>query len=234
MKKSNKILTGVFLTTFLIFLGIHLALYANIKSGNVTAYKDDKEKNTITHELPAVRYVLLRQVREAIIYASDTGRIAFANKDDEKAFRFSLQHDTLVVMRSDTSSKEIDWIGSVSVGVADGAVVQSDDAYIVLRGNANNAQKTSFSINANEGSVQVDTDNTAPFETLSITAATNAQINLKKARIGKLNITLNDAYLEEEGAQIDTINVAADASSKILFTGPNFSKVQTNTAAAHE
>lgn len=234
MKKSNKILAGIFLTVFLGFLGIHIALYANLSAGNYTLYKDAYNEKRITHALPNVKYVSLRLVREATIYASDTSRIQFGNDQDEKAFTFRMQQDTLVVMGKDTSAKEINWNGTVLIGVPDGAVVQADQSFVVLRGRSGTEQKSSFTINANASELRLDTEETAPFETLTITATDKAQIHLSKARINKLDATLKDAYLDEDGARIDSITLTADATSRILFTGPNFLKTKPKTSAAHE
>jgi hypothetical protein len=229
MKKSNKLLLGAFLAVFLISLCIHLALYASLKSGNHTAYKEDEDKNRITHTLPTIRYVSLRGVREVVIYASDTSRLQFLYKEDEQAFRFQQQGDTLFLSRSDTLNNN-EWNARLLLGVADGALIKAVESSVVLRGRMHRSDKTTFGIEVTAGELKADTENTAPFQTLRVQASGNAQIRLGNARIGQLDVTLNDAYLEDESARIDSIRLQADETSKVLFTGLNFSKAKTTAS----
>jgi hypothetical protein len=229
MKKSNKLLLGAFLAVFLISLCIHLALYASLKSGNHTAYKEDEDKNRITHTLPTIRYVSLRGVREVVIYASDTSRLQFLYKEDEQAFRFQQQGDTLFLSRIDTLQKN-EWHARLLLGVADGAFIKAAASSVVLRGRMHGAAKTTFDINVMGGELKAETENTAPFETLRVQASGNTQIRLGNARIGKLNVMLNDSYLEDEDARIDSIRLQADETSRVLFSGSNFSKAKMNAS----
>jgi hypothetical protein len=230
MKKSNKLLLGMFLFVFVIFLGIHLALYANLKTGNFSAYREDEDKNRITHALFPVRYVSISGVREVVVYASDTSRLQFLYKEDELAFAFRQQNDTLFLSRRDTTSGNNNWNARLLLGVADGAFIKAVESSVVLRGRMHQSGNTTFSVDITAGNLGTDTEKAAPFEMLRIQASGNAQIRLGNAHIGQLDVTLNDAYLEDESARIDSIRLQADETSKVLFTGLNFSKAKTTAS----
>jgi hypothetical protein len=230
MKKSNKLLLGTFLFVFLIFLGIHLALYANLKMGNYSAYREDEDQNRITYNLTPVRYVSINGVREVVVYASDTSRLQFLHKEDEGAFAFRQQNDTLFLSQRDTTSNDNDWNARLLLGVADGAFIKAVESSVLLRGRMHHSGHTTFSVDVIAGNLGTDTEKAAPFETLLVQASGNAQVRLGGARIGKLDATLTNAYLEDEGARIDSIRLQADETSKVLFTGSNFSKAKTTAS----
>lgn len=231
MKKSNKILAGIFLAALLIFSAVHVALYANLKAGKYTLYKDGRLNTQLGQPLPAVKQVAIRNAKDVFIYAAATARIQFDSKEDSAAYTYTVQGDTLVIAGKDTS-KNADWRGNVTLYLPDSATVIAYNASLFFRGGAGGLQTPSFAIQLNASQLHLSGENeeAVAFTNLTVSAQNTSEIHLAKARIGTLTATLQDSFLEDEAAQLDTFLLQADALSKMTLTSPNFSKAKTKPA----
>lgn len=101
MRTSNKILLGGFLIAMLTITGIHVAIYAKIKSGDLVAVNRNPVKNTQRFNVGNINQVVVKSMWECHIWPSDTAAIEVPN-NWQKYFRYRIEGDTLFVEAAST------------------------------------------------------------------------------------------------------------------------------------
>jgi len=97
MKKSNRILLGIFLTAILLVTAVHVTLYAKYRSGDYTVLDD--MSSMVMQSFPHVKFISVRNVGVSVGFGDSTQ----VEKTANKAIRYYQKNDTLHVIGTDNS-----------------------------------------------------------------------------------------------------------------------------------
>lgn len=232
MKKSNKLLLGIFITALLIAVTLHIALYARYKKGDYTTYDQlYKKQFSATYPFGTAKYLSVKEHQNVTIHLSDTGRIEY-NKANSKT-QFSTSGDTVTVVDSD---EERGWDDPITMFVPSKVFVRASNSNITIK-DAVEKQPSLFTIDLNNSKLLVGDEgkeDTVAVQDLKIRATNKSEITLNKIRIKNLEVILQAAELNDNGATIINFSVSADAASRLSLSAENFRKAKMKTAVENE
>ena len=230
MKKSNKLLLGAILTGILILTGIHIALSAKYKSGNVTTYdamKDDKSMDV--RALANIRQVKVQNIGYVTLRYDATPSMKYTR--GVKNVSITEQGGVLTL----TMPKDVDGGGSRDLSV---------HLYVDSTMMINLINSRAYLVNTGERSSQINlaidkgflttSDDVNPenffMRSLKLTAANNSEVRLNGLNIDQLTLNLQQSTFVEDKCTFGTIQLQADDSSRVSLMSAHLLKVnQTNS-----
>ena len=230
MKKSNKLLLGAILTGILILTGIHIALSAKYKSGNVTTYdamKDDKSMDV--RALANIRQVNVENIGYVTVRYDATPSMKYTK--GVKNVSITEQGGVLTL----TMPKDVDGGGSRDLSV---------HLYVDSTMMINLINSRAYLVNTGERSSQINlaidkgflttSDDVNPenffMRSLKLTAANNSEVRLNGLNIDQLTLNLQQSTFVEDKCTFGTIQLQADDSSRVSLMSAHLLKVnQTNS-----
>lgn len=230
MKKSNKLLLGAIFTGILILTGIHIALSAKYKSGNVTAYDEQRDNKSMeSRPLANIRQINVENVGYVTMRYDATPSIKYTK--GVKSVNVSEQGGVLTL----TMPKASDGMGSRDLSVhlyVDSTMMVNllnSRAYLVNSGERNGHINLAVDKAFLTTSDDVNTENFI-IRGLNLKAANNSEVRLNGINIGQLSLNVQHSTFVEDKCTFGTIQLQADDSSRISLMSNHLLKVnQTNT-----
>ena len=230
MKKSNKLLLGAIFTGILILTGIHIALSAKYKSGNVTAYNEMRDdKSMEARPLANIRQIRVENVGYVTVRYDATPSIKYTK--GVKSVNVSEQGGVFTL----SMPKAVDGEGSRDLSVhlyVDSTMMINlinSRAYLVNSGERNGQ------INLATDKVYLTTSDDVNTENfflrgLNLTAINNSEVRLYGININQLSLNLKHSTFVEDKSTFGNIQLQSDDSSRISLMSNHLLKVnQTNS-----
>lgn len=230
MKTSNKILLGAFLTSLLIIISVHVALYAKYKKGEFTLVSDDMwPTNMVTYSLHNVKYISVDNIENLTIQASDSSNLKYDKPGDGDGNILSVtkKNDTLFLSGKGDRNSPGRWYRTTHLSLADLLPVMISNSNVHLQ-NAKNNKLISIDLRLDKSSMDVNNRQNVitNFSSFKIEAINKSRINLFNVTTHVLDVKLKDSFLEESNLQADSISITTDLASKIQLSGTNFLKAK--------
>jgi len=230
MKKSNKLLLGAILTGVLFLTGIHIAISAKYKSGNVSAYNEmEGDKKMESRALANVRQIRIENIGYVTVRYDATPSIKYT----KGVSRVNVSEQGGVLTLS--MPKDNDGQGSRDLSVhlyVDSTMMVNlinSRAYLVNSGERNGQINLSIDNAYLTTSDDVNPDNFT-IRGLNLSAANQSEVRLQSINIGQLSLNLQRSFFTEEKSVFDAVKLQADDSSRVSLMSSNLLKVnQTNS-----
>ncbi len=239
MKTSNKILLSTLLAIFLIFIGIHIALYAKYKSGDFTVATDDFMSNDTT-TLKPVRFVKVTGMDNLVIVPS-SGFAITKQKKMPGYFKYAEVGDTLFIT-GDTSTyrnnnelvkrrmHETVWLHLPSI-----EMISAENTAIHLLGARDSAAAINTNVLLSSASLFVQpqaADTTMFFGKLSVQARDGSEFIFSDnpSNVSQVACELRNSKIQDApSASIGTLSIRADQQSTVQLNGNNLRKLTSIT-----
>ena len=230
MKKSNKLLLGAILTGILFLAGIHIALSAKLKSGNVTAYNElDGNGDMEGRPLANIRQIRLENIGYVTVRYDATPSMKYSK--GRKDVSVTEQGGILTLSMPKASDGEGSRDLSVHLYVDSTMMLNliNSRAYLVNSGERNGHINLAVNKAFLTTSDDVNTENFF-LRGLNLTAANNPEVRLYGININQLSLNLKHSTFVEEKSAFGNIQLQADDSSRISLMSNHLLKVnQTNS-----
>lgn len=229
MRTSNKILLGTLIFTILILTAVHIALFAQYKSGNIEVIKDFRRNQFEEHVLNNVHYILMNDVEEMTVTPSDTLSLSI-RKSDEDRVNYRVVGDTLLIQldSADKVAQERDYL-PLSLRVPQTIPVEARNSSLKFRGGFDSATAISQTFILKQSALAVDADERYPsqyWSRLIIQASEHSNIRLSfLSFIDSAAVTLSNSNLLDDGATFEKLNLVADDESRVQLLLKNLRKL---------
>jgi hypothetical protein len=233
MRTSNKILLSIFIAVVLIITGIHVALYAKIKSGDLVTFHiyaqpGDLEK----HAIPAIKHVRITGMEECRINYSDSGHLELSKKWKGE-LTWKIDGDSLIIEGPANTNYSMGTRVYLPVDLylpAD-VIVHARYSQLYVRGADDSAKAFSRAINTEYSHVFIYPnsrgDKPVYWKKLQVTSR-DGGINVSRyAEIAEMEVDLlpNVAFTDE-GAHFGSLSVKIDRSSTISLRQGSLEKIK--------
>jgi hypothetical protein len=235
MRTSNKILLSVFVGGLVIITAVQATLFAKYESGDFTIIKPE-ESSFVSHGLKGINCISLTGFSGVNIRSSKDPHVE-TEKDTSGHLQVSIKNDTLVIVDTSLDLSEPNSIdrnySTVNIYLANATMIHASRCEISVPGtnSAEDAIPYTLTITDKTALKLAIEDGAQPsrrfVKGLQVKAATGSQVQIGGSVITDLidaSLT-TDAELEEYGASIGTLKIAADSSCYIKLTGANLKKI---------
>lgn len=234
MRTSNKILLGTFIVSVLTITGIHVALYAKIKNGDLVVLRSaspsvDHEK----HAIPNIKHVLVTGMQECHVIYSDTARLELA-KNWKEHLKWSVIGDSLIVEATGPNYVLGERVfAPVDLYLPSDVGIDARFSRIFLRGAADSGKAFSLVVNADHGEVFVGGFYAAGrqkyWKNITINITEGPVTISPDLDIQEATITLNsNAAFSDEGARFGNLTLKVDSTSQVNLRAGSLDKLKTN------
>lgn len=236
MKTSNKILLGAFLVIILIITGVHLALYAKIKSRDFVPAKQATEESSNNYALPAIRYVSVTGLLNCYISPLDKPQLSVPKRNDSR-ISYRIMNDTLIIQGDSLTTLTEYEQGArnrqlVELYLPQDVQVKLAYGTIWLTGSKDTANAPSWSIElAKEAHLGVNMrpePNTKLFlNRLDLVVNKSSAEFDNNSVINALTVRAKASLILCRNASIKKLSLNADSSSTITLSGANLKNFTT-------
>ncbi len=221
MRTSNKILSGTFIATVLVITGIHAVLFAKIKSGNITTFREANEARTRIL-LGNVKHVSISGFEEFVIAPADSTYFEVGD-NRAKDLKYRIDGDSLIV---DAGGREEDYKNGsrrylpVTLFLPPVESITAKYSHVFLRGGKDSAAaiSRSIAIDNTELDVQALTRELQPayWKSLQVNASGSRAVFTAGAVISDLSVSLNsNSLLTDAGADLQQLSLQVDSTSSV-------------------
>jgi len=228
MKTSNRILLTTLILTLLILTAIHIALFAQLKSGNYTVIKDPFRSEFEEHVLNNVNYVLMDGLGEVTVVPSDTLSVGL-RKQDESRVSYKVIGDTLLLQpdSAEKASVQHDYL-PVILNIPSAIPVEARFSSVLLQGAKDSAKASTNTFILKQSNLIINQrqENYKQYwKQLSIIATDESGIDLHQMSfIDSATIQLTNSSLKDNHATFQKLTLIADDNSKLSLTAGNLKK----------
>ena len=229
MKKSNKLLLGAILTGILFLAGIHIALSAKLKSGNVTAYNElEGDGDMEGRPLANIRQIRLENIGYVTVRYDATPSMKYSK--GRKDVSVTEQGGILTLSMPKASDGEGSRDLSVHLNVDSTMMINlvNSRAYLVNTGERNSHINMNISDTHLTTSDDVNTENFF-LGSLKLTATNRSEVRLNNINIGTLMLNLQHSAFGEEKSTFQNIQLQADDSSRVSMMSTHLLKLNQNS-----
>lgn len=229
MKTSNKILVSAFVVALLILISVHLTLYARYKKGEFRLVSNEWQPNLATLSLDNVKYLSVDNIEHISVQLSDSSKLLYdkPNEKDEERLSFTKKDDTLFVTgRSEEGN--IRWYRKTDLYLSQNLSSKFTNSHIHLRQKKTAAYDRVLSFDLDNSILDIDAlgGSSSRSSALQISARNKSRISFGDVHVNRLQMQLNDSYVEEEKLFVDSILITTDSLSRIAFRAQNLTKAK--------
>lgn len=228
MKTSNKILLGIFLAIILMTTTVQLMVFAKYKRGDYVAFQRDKFIKVASVNLPATRFVAVKNLGTCVLINSDTTRF---ETDQDKAGKISYRviNDTLIICGDTTlTADQMQRTGRnyqlVKIFIPATVPVNATSCNLFINGSVDSVHAPSYNIhlsNKSELNIRDSYGITSYFGRLLVISDHSGISLNNKVVVSDLNLTLADSRMDYSEATIKKLALETDSNSYIALSGRN-------------
>jgi hypothetical protein len=233
MKKSNKILLGIFLTFILLSATINLMVYAKYKRGDYEPFQREEMKLTNVN-LPASRYVSITGLCSVELSNSAAPRFE-VQQGKEKTITYRMVGDTVVINgNTSLNNEQMEHAEcnyqTFKLHLPATTEVHTRYAEVRINGKADSTQAPSFNIHLHKRSFLVMDNNEGEYNYVNqlLLSGDNANVDLKDHLVIKdLSLKLvNSSRFDGKKAEIRSLKLDVDNASTISLSGNSIKNIK--------
>lgn len=235
MRTSNKILLGGFIAAVLIIVGIHVALYAKYKSGDMVDVSFQLG-GTVTQDLGNIKFVSITGMEECVVIAADTARMVM-DKHWNGNYTYRVNGDSLVIDAKRTEAEYNDGRRAglpITLYLPPVEIIKARYTGIVLLGGPDSTKAISQKLELNKSKLQLASRERGAkkhwWRDLAIDASDNTEIDFPEGgMINSLNVSLaNNSSMRDQGVKVSSFQLNIDSSSSVALRMENLGKLKLN------
>ncbi|HZH94827.1 MAG TPA: hypothetical protein VEY06_03040 [Flavisolibacter sp.] len=235
MKKSNRILLGIFLTAVLLVAAVHVTLYAKYRSGDYTVLDD--MQSMVMQSFPHVKFVSVSNMSVSIGFADS----AQVEKTEDKEIRFYQKSDTLHIVGTDSSDNgKYNHFLTINLPI-NTSVSGYNTALSFVNRTEVGPQNFSMYLNNSEllfsdrregGDDKSNKIKPVSFGNVKVTAMNNSVVAIDDTHtvIDNLDLELANSSIRDNKGSIGRLSIKTDSLSHISLQAKHFFHVKSNTA----
>ena len=234
MRKSNKILIGIFLSFVLLILAVHFTLYAKYSSGDFTSKKIEREDHSKTQVFAGVTNLTVSSLENLEIRFADTLKVE-TDKNTSPALKISAANGTLVITGADTSGaaredqsrkRTFDRV-VVYLPASVAAEIKFSEAQVFGYNDSTKRDSRSFTLVETRMNLTSHRGETSDYAgTLNITASSKSEVNIFNMIVDDLKVSLNNSAFSDNGFETRSISIQTDEASRLNLSGANLRKLK--------
>lgn len=244
MKTSNKLLLSFLTVAIVLFVGVHLALYASYRHGNIRTESELDASRFNRFSLSTPGWLVLEGNLRVRIIPSDHFQIDLDKTG--RALGYRKDGDTLIISGNKSRIKNphgswSDYWNLPLVNVYSPALkgIRVEDGYVSLT-NRENFTGLAASLMLTDAQLWIgafdplkDTaDKIEPFDSIRIDAKNSSIVVNRQSLVHKISVRLDDvSEITDRFSEIDTGWIDANRYSKIYMTAANFNKISVFLAS---